>query len=546
MKRKSLLLPFLGALLAALVFLPAASSSQNATSRQLNCDANGPLCAEPAEVFNYESGYIGHDEPSLLFYSSSPGSGNNSTYHMSLPVEPPTLPTQAGTGGTDTFQDRIAFWFGMALCEDQSGPNPGGSVLAGPNNPCTPDSDSNIYTSTDTADPNYIGKHPGVGFLELQFYPPGWVKWPPGVSCDPSKWCAAMALFQLNLNQNSGIANNEDCLDTVGVEPANFAFVTRSGKPVGPPDPLGQTSATFTPSPSKVLMMQQGDSLTVDIHDTAAGLTAIIHDLTSGQSGSMTASVANGFATVNYDPAASQCGETPHAWHPAYSTSSEDTRVIWAAHTYNVAFSDEIGHFEYCNAVTGPGGDCTSPGVGDSTLDGDDSYCFGSPFQGPFAAKIKVGGCLSTDNDFDGVSYQTTWPGTFSNPSQDAALHPTSVLFTSPLFNGTQNYNRVAFEADLPRIEAADFGGNCNRSTGAGCVNPPPGSNFYPFYSTGTAGQCVWQLGGPYIPGTTNTFGGSSASEFGPLLFSVYPTSAGPISRTNNFRQILGSNPCPA
>jgi hypothetical protein len=546
MKRTFIPLPLL-AIVLALVFIPAAASSQNTASRQLNCDANGPLCAEPAEVYNYESDYIGHDEPSLLFYSSTPGSGNNTLYRVTLPVEPPTLPKQDGSGGTFTFQNRIAFWFGMALCDNESGPNPGGSGLAGPNIPCTPDSDSNIYTGTNPIDPNYIGKHPGTGFLELQFYPPGWVKWAPGVSCDPQKWCAAMAMFQLNLNQNSNIANNEDCLDTVGIEPANFAFVTRKGTPVGPPDPLGQTLATFTPSPSKVLMMQPGDRITVDIHDTAGGLTAIIHDLTSGQSGSMTASIANGFATVNYDPSGTQCSETPHAWHPSYSTSSEDTRVPWAAHTYNVAFSDEIGHFEYCNAVTGQGGDCTSPGGGDSTLDGDDSYCFASPFSGPFASRVKVGGCLSTDNDFDGVSYQTTWPGSFSNASQDAALHPSSVLFTSPVFNGTQNYSRVGFEADLPRIEAADFGGTCNRTTGANCVNPPPGSNFYPFYSTGTAaGTCVWQLGGPYIPGTTNTFGGNSAAEFGPLLFSVYPTPAGANSRTNNFRNILGSNPCPA
>ena len=121
------------------------------------------------------------------------------------------------------------------------------------------------------------------------------------------------------------------------------------------------------------------------------------------------------------------------------------------------------------------------------------------------------------------------------------------MLFTSPVFNGTQNYSRVAFEADLPRIEAADFGGNCNRTTGAGCVNPPPGSNFYPFYSTGTAGgQCVLAAGWPVHPGTTNTFGGSSAAEFGSLLFSVYPTTAGAIPRTNNFRSVLGSNPCPA
>jgi hypothetical protein len=51
-------------------------------------------------------------------------------------------------------------------------------------------------------------------------------------------------------------------------------------------------------------------------------------------------------------------------------------------------------------------------------------------------------------------------------------------VFTSPVFNGSENYDRVAFEADLPRIEAADFGGICNRFTGANCVNPPPASNL--------------------------------------------------------------------
>jgi hypothetical protein len=546
--RRSLLLSLAGAVLASLVFLSAASSSDNTAGRQFACDDNGPLCAEPDNPVNYEGNYIGHDEPAVVFYSNTAGSGNSSKYTLTLPTEPPTLPTQDGSGGTYTFQDRIAFWFGMALCDDQSGPNPGGSELAGPQVPCTPNSDANIYTGTDPSGPNYIGQHPGIGFLELQFYPPGWVKWPPGLSCDPAKWCAAVAIFQLNENQNTLQLNNNSCLESVGLEPANFAFVTRSGVPVGPPDPLGINLASYTPDPSKVLMMGAGDRVVVDIHDTASGLKFVLSDVTKGQTGSMTASADNGFAAVNFDPNASECTETPHSWHPAYATSSEDTRVPWAAHTYNVSFSDEIGHFEYCDAVDAQGGDCTDPGVGDTSLDGDDSYCFAPPFGTPFqGTKVKIGGCLSTDNDFDGVSYQTAWPGTFSNPADDAAVHPSSVLFTSPKFNGTQNYNRVAFEADLPRIEAADFGGNCNRTTGANCVNPPPGSNFYPFYSTGTSGgQCVWQLGGPYIPGTTNTFGGSSAAEFGPLLFSYYPTPAGAIQRTNNFRNVLGANPCPA
>jgi hypothetical protein len=77
-------------------------------------------------------------------------------------------------------------------------------------------------------------------------------------------------------------------------------------------------------------------------------------------------------------------------------------------------------------------------------------------------------------------------------------------------------------------------------------VNPPPGANFYPIYSTANiGGHCTWQLGGPYIPGTTNTFGGNSTAEFGPLLQSAYPVPSGVSLRYNNFRNVLSSNQCP-
>ena len=100
--------------------------------------------------------------------------------------------------------------------------------------------------------------------------------------------------------------------------------------------------------------MSSGDNLRVSIHDTADGVQAQIDDLTSGQSGSMTASPANGFAQFQYAPTGTSCNTIPYAFHPMYSTSSEQTRVIWAAHSYNVAFSDEIGHFENCNGAAVP------------------------------------------------------------------------------------------------------------------------------------------------------------------------------------------------
>jgi hypothetical protein len=508
----------------------------------LECDEpDGVLCAETADSIGYGGEYTGHDEPSLLFYSNTAGSGNSNFYRMTLPTDPKVLPNQSGTAGTWNFQLRPAFWVGMALCDNQSGPE-------FTHAPCTPNSDTNIFDGSDPAGADYIGKHPGTAFLELQFYPPGWAAWPPGVSCDANKWCAAMAIFSLNQDQNTGVVNNDDCLNTVGIEPANFAFITKSGVPHAPAGPLDLTDASFTPSAATDLFMNSGDQLTIDLHNASAGLTAIVHDLTTGQTGSMTASVANGFAQILFEPNPSTCHEAPYAFRPMYSTASEHTRVPWAAHTYNVAFSDEIGHFEYCDAITREGGPCTSNSQ--ETIDGDDVGCFSAAF----STFVPITGCIGTDNDFDGVPYQKVWPGTDPNRGQDTKYHPSSVTFTSPLFNGTQNYSRVAFEADLPRIEAADFGGACDRITGIGCTNPPPNANFYPIYTTGTStqnpsagGNCVWQLGGPYIKGTTNTFGGNSTAEYGPLLFSNYP-NPNPANRrrTNNFRNVLSSNPCPA
>jgi hypothetical protein len=517
----------------------ASQAAASAEARRLLCNEGDPLCAETAEAIGYEGRYTGHDEPSTLFYSDKPGSGNNTHYRLVIPKDPPKLPKQDGSGGTFNFQDRIAFWFGMALCDNQSAPE-------FTHEPCRPDSDANIFDGSDPTRPDYIGRHPGTAFLELQFYPPGWVSFENGISCDATRWCAAMAIFSLNRDMNhgtgAGVDNNADCLAKVGVEPANFAFITRNGVPQAPPAPLDLTLAAFTPNPARDLFMNAGDEIDISIHDSRAGLVTELRDLTSHRSGSMTASVANGFAQINYDPNATTCTQSPYAFHPMYSTSSEHTRVPWAAHSYSIAFSDEIGHFEYCAQVN-PNGTCAGDPNDPGGPDGDDVNCRG-PEQ---SLRVRIGGCFGTDNDFDGVSYQRTWPGTDPNPFRDRLLHPRSVLFSSPTFNGGRNYDRVAFEADLPRIEAADFGGACDRNTGANCVNPPPGSNFYPFFSTRSSRSvgCFWQLGGAHIPGTRNTFGGNSAAEFGPLLFLTYPGPGfQPINRTNDFRRVLSGNPC--
>jgi len=105
------------------------------------------------------------------------------------------------------------------------------------------------------------------------------------------------------------------------------------------------------------------------------------------------------------------------------------------------------------------------------------------------------------------------------------------VQFTSPLFKDNQgdtlNFNRVAFETNLPRTEF-DTNPPCQRlisnpadpNPGSGCVDPPVGANFYPIYTTTqtSKGSCMWQLGGANIPGTTDAFGGTSTTERYPVI----------------------------
>ncbi len=187
------------AAVAALLLTGLFAGAAHATT--LNCSEPYALCAETVDSIGYGGEYTGHDEPSLLFYSNTAGAGNSNLYHLQVPSDPKVMPNQAGTAGTWNFQLHPAFWLGMALCDNQSAPE-------FTHAPCTPDSDSNIFDGTNPAGPDYIGKHPGTAFLELQFYPPGWASWPPGVSCDASKWCAAMAIFSFNSDQNFGVNNN--------------------------------------------------------------------------------------------------------------------------------------------------------------------------------------------------------------------------------------------------------------------------------------------------------------------------------------------------
>lgn len=517
------------------------------------CQTQLSLCADaPPDTFPQ---YVGHDEPSVEFKSGVPGSGNDMTYTVTLPRDPKRFPTASGASGTTwNFQLRPTFWFGVTLCDTESAPEF--------TKQCKPDSDANNLVGTNPARPDYIGKHPGNAYMELQFYPPGYVEQFEGFGCTATQYCAAMTIDSLSLDQNHGPAgsegtpNNADCNDFVlgGEEPVNWAYITRDGRSQAPANPLftgrleNPNFAAVNPNPARDLFMNPGDRVRIHMHDTPAGLQIDLFDLTTGQNGSMTASVANGFGHILYQPNSTTCHARPYAFHPEYSTANPRGNS-WSIHTYNVAMSDEIGHFENCLAIDNQN-NCTVPGSQDAGgLDQDDDNNFCVP--GTDSTLVPIDGCFFDDEDWDGQSYRLDWPGTNPNPFVDRLLHPTPVRFTSPTTaNGTVNYSTMAFETDLPALETDDAQFNppfCDTNTGANCVNPPHGAQFYPFYSTTFRhGTCLWQEGGKFIPGTVNRFGGSSTAEYGPLLSVVFPEPGFTTSRSLvDFNSGDRRNPCP-
>jgi hypothetical protein len=504
----------------------AAGSTANGPAAKGGLDCNGfsPLqttfrhffCTEIAandtNGFEDNGHYVGHDEPDIGFYSGRPGTANNMTYTTILPVDPSAPPAPSFNGPTHEFQLTPAIWFGLVLCDNESYPE--GTKV------CRPDSNSNIQ------DPPRAS-HAGAAYMELQLYPPGLG---PAISCDTGpQWCAALTIDSLQASFGAlhgpgtppGAKSNDNC-----TEPVNFAFLTHSGVPNGPPGPDVQTDASFTPT-TDTLKMNPGDTLKVSMHDTPSGFYTEIDDVTTGESGTMTASTANGFRHILWDPVNFTCNGAPYAFHPMYDSALPPTAngqpltwTTWSAHTDNVAYDVETGHFEPADAA--------------SDADAlEDPPCVAGPF---------ISGCLGSDSDFDGYPYHRDWPN-------GSPRFPTPNYFSSPrspidrATNRTSTYPLVRFETDLPRIEEANNGGPlaCDHHTGAGCTNPPAGAAFYPWFhllQPPGGASCAWGLTND-MPNQLNNFGGEQAA-WGPLEVTNY----GFDTRIHNYARKL-PNPCP-
>jgi hypothetical protein len=519
------------------------STIQQAVSPRLNCsDIRGFDGIWNANTWGgrfYDNGaYIGHDEPDMTYLSKRAGSGDNVTWTETLPRDPAAAPT-VNTPGSDVshwFELSIAPWFSMAMCDPNSYPQ-GAS--------CTPQSDANAPTCVGASITNC---NPGGGsaFMEMQFYPPGFAPFADSISCDNGHWCAAMTIDSLECTL--GFAScNAGC-----EEPINFGWIQRDGVPTGPANPQEANLATFTPN-SETLLMSPGDRLTVHIFDApAAGggdaLEIVIQDLTTGQTGSMQASAANGFANTSM----ADCSGTPFNFQPEYSTAAAANISSWTALATNVSTQFETGHWEPCTRVTGASTLALSPTIADTyyntchgpyeqaggpnadgahSSESSDAACYpaGDTHGALSTAPDTMSGCLDNltqngDLDFDGTPYWPEWP-TGASPT---ATLPGSFVQQLPTSSGAQ-YAQFFLQTDTALSEST-----CTASTPSGCAIPPPQApgKFYPYWSRVTSGaSCTLEFGNVSSGPGVNSFGGDAQYGTDQVGTLGYDEFEGPVQR---------------
>ena len=102
----------------------AKAAPATATHAHIDCSNSNQaaLCTDVSNSDDVFGRYVGHDEPSNLFYSNVPGSGNRNSWKMTLPSDP-TTDNPLTPGKSYNFQLHITFWLGMAMCDTQSDPN---------------------------------------------------------------------------------------------------------------------------------------------------------------------------------------------------------------------------------------------------------------------------------------------------------------------------------------------------------------------------------------------------------------------------------------
>jgi hypothetical protein len=472
-----------------------------------------PARYHPKARFLDNGHYVGHDEPSVKFVSGTANSGNTMSYFMQLPKDPPHPPTNNGKI-TKYAELTGAAWFGLPICDPKSYPQ----------NACTPDSDTNTGTGLQT--------DAGSAFMELQWYAPGFIPFQDNTSCSTTKYCVAMTIDSFSATFGFALIN-PNC-----VEPVNFAYLTKNGVPGGPPAPQTINGQSFTPT-ANTLEMNPGDVLKVSISDPSAGFTTTVTDVTTGVTGTMTASAANGFMNTNGITGGKlgDCSGAPFTFHAEYGTAAVPNQVPWAALEGGVLMEQEIGHNEVCASLihhspthaagltdlktfdtcVGGAEGAKKVGEGSCSLKAGPTFgvcqhpqtegttgpiaCPSKSFLSPQLCEFADGTCLPQGPrtiTLLGKKLTARMPVNFcqANKFQNGDLDydgisyqktswpngsvntPTSFRYAGPFDAAGNPYGQIQFETDGPGSAFL-----CNTFTGLNCDVPPLAAHFYPYWT---------------------------------------------------------------
>jgi hypothetical protein len=83
----------------------------------------------------------------------------------------------------------------------------------------------------------------------------------------------------------------------------------------------------FAPD-AKTLLLEQGDRIRVTLKDTPDGLLTVVEDLTTGASGFMVASAANGFETISSENSLGQA--IRFNFRPLFDTATPEHIIVSA------------------------------------------------------------------------------------------------------------------------------------------------------------------------------------------------------------------------
>ena len=375
------MLPAAAAQAAGALGPPSAGKTNFGASPEPLCESRASLCADPYANPARRLRWPRRTVARVQVRRSGVGQRHHIHDDSAARAAPP--PTASGAGATWNFELRPTFWFGLTLCDTES---------------C-----ARVYEDLQSRLRFERPRRRKPERAELHRQAPGQCLH--GVAVLRARLRAPVRRVRLHgapvlrgddnrqpdARPEHRAENTAACNNYIlgGPEPINWAYVTRSGRSQAPANPLftgtfaSPNLSAVNPDTTKDLLMSPGDRIRIHMYDTPAGFRTDLTDLTTGQNGSMTASTANGFGHILYTPAtppSGTCQEAPYAFHPEYSTANPRGNT-WSAHTYNVAMSDEIGHFENCLALDA-NANCTQPGNQDAGgLDEDDgnNFCVPGP-----------------------------------------------------------------------------------------------------------------------------------------------------------------------